>query len=136
MKKAKIIAFNPGTLVLRALLAGVVSGSAACALLLLLAAAGIRASGSLPQELLQPIVLAVCGLSALLAGYLSAKIAKRRGLLFGAASGALLFVICLVGGVANAHSALSASALTRLLVMLLAGALGGFWAVNRKPKIR
>jgi hypothetical protein len=42
----------------------------------------------------------------------------------------------LIGGVVNSHDVASVSSLTRLLVMVFAGALGGYLAVYQSQKIR
>ena len=136
MKHIRMITTSPGLRLLRSVLIGILGGTAVCAGLLLLAAAAIQSSGNLPQDLLQPMILAICGVSSFFAGLLAAKASGKRGLLFGAGCGLLLFVVCLVGSAANSHEVFSVSALTRMLVMILAGALGGYLAMCRRQKIR
>ena len=136
MKSVRMITMKPGMVLLRSILIGTVGGAAICTVLLLLAAAVIQSSGKLPQDLLQPLVLVICGISAFISGFLSAKVSRKRGLLLGAGCGLLLFLLCLIGGVVNSHDVASVSSLTRLLVMVFAGALGGYLAVYQSQKIR
>lgn len=136
MKRNRVIALNPATAALRAILIGTVGGAAVCALLLFLAAAILQASGNLPQMLLQPLILSICGVSCFFSGFLCGKISRKRGLLFGAGCGLLLFLLCLIGGVVNTHEVVTVSALTRMAVMGLAGALGGLTAMHNRQNIR
>ncbi|WOC31001.1 MULTISPECIES: TIGR04086 family membrane protein [Caproicibacterium] len=136
MKSVRMIPMKPGMLLLRSALFGIVGGTAICTVLLLLSAAVIQASGKLPQDLLQPLVLIICGVSAFFSGVISAKISGKRGLLLGAGCGFLLFLLCMLGGVVNTHDVASLSSLTRMLVMVSAGALGGYLSVYRRQKIR
>ncbi|MCH3972020.1 MAG: TIGR04086 family membrane protein [Oscillospiraceae bacterium] len=135
MKSSRIISTKPGTLLLRSVLVGMIGGAASCALLLLLAAAVIQSGGKLPQQFLQPLILIICSISAFLSGFLASKIGRRRGLLTGAVCGLLLFLLCLIGGIVNTHDVFSISALTRLLVMMLAGALGGYLGMYQRRKV-
>lgn len=123
-------------LLLRSILFGIVGGAAICTVLLLLAAAVIQASGKLPQDLLQPLVLIICGVSSFFSGFISAKISGKRGLIIGAGCGLLLFFLCMIGGVVNSHDVTSISSFTRMLVMVFAGALGGYLSVYQRRKIR
>ena len=58
------------------------------------------------------------------------------GLLFGAISGLLLFILFLLAGVIVFHGAPVLTTLTRLAVMVLAGAIGGLLSVSKKSKIK
>lgn len=136
MKRNRIIALNPATAIVRAVLIGTVGGAGLCALLLFLAAAILQASGNLPQDLLQPLTLLICGVSCFFGGFLCGKISRKRGLLFGAGCGLLLFLLCLIGGGVNAHEVATVSAMTRLAVMVLAGALGGVLSMRNRQNIR
>ncbi|MGI6283942.1 MULTISPECIES: TIGR04086 family membrane protein [Caproicibacterium] len=136
MKTSRTIALKPGTLLFRSILTGTVGGAAICALLLLLAAAAVQSSGQLPQDLLQPMILIISAVSAFFAGLFAGKVSHRRGLLLGMGCGMLLFLLCLIGGAVNSHDVLSISSLTRMMVMVLSGALGGYLAIYRRSKIR
>lgn len=136
MKSVRMITMKPGMMLLRSLMIGIVSGAAICTVLLLISAAVIQTSGKLPQDFLQPLIMIICGVSAFFSGCLAAKISHKRGLLLGACCGFLLFLLCLIGGVANAHDVTGMSSFTRMLVMVLAGSLGGYLAMCHHPKIR
>ena len=77
-----------------------------------------------------------CGFRAFAAGFFAAKVSKKNGLLFGAISGLLLFILFLLAGVIAFHGAPVLTTLTRLAVMVLAGAIGGLLSVSKKSKIK
>ena len=69
-------------------------------------------------------------------GILFGEVSKKNGLLFGAISGLLLFILFLLAGVIVFHGAPVLTTLTRLAVMVLAGAIGGLLSVSKKSKIK
>jgi hypothetical protein len=48
----------------------------------------------------------------------------------------LLFAVFVVSGLIASHEAISMTAVIRLVVMVLAGAIGGLLGVNRKSKVK
>lgn len=135
MKHNRVIALHPTTLVLRALLIGTVGGAALCALLLFCAAAILQAAGTLPQALLEPLILGICCASCFFAGFLSGKISRKKGLFFGAGCGLLLFILCFFGGLALSHTLAPVSGITRFAAMVLSGALGGVLSMQQRQKL-
>lgn len=116
---------------IRAIVIGSVAGAALCAVLLGILSLVFVSAENIPQGILSPVVIAISVLSAFLAGFTAAKLARKRGLLFGAAAGLLLFALFLVSGVAASNKAMDPSVPgIRLLVMFLAGAIGGLVAVS------
>ena len=112
----------------RAVVIGAVCGAVLCAGLLALFAFGFVKASYIPQFAINPIIIAVSAFSAFAAGFFAAKVSKKNGLLFGAISGLLLFVLFLLAPVLTT--------LTRLAVMVLAGAIGGLLSVSKKSKIK
>ncbi|MVB12958.1 hypothetical protein CAFE_37110 [Caprobacter fermentans] len=119
----------------RAIVIGSVAGAFLCAVFLGVLALAFVSAESIPQGLLSPLVIAVSVLSAFAAGYIAAKISKKRGLLFGAAAGMLLFALFLFSGLAISNKATEpAQSGVRLLVMVLSGSVGGVLSVSKKTK--
>ena len=135
MKHNRVIAFNPTTIVLRALLIGTVGGAALCALLLFCAASILGTVGKLPQGLLEPLIIGICCVSCFFAGFLSGKISRKKWLFFGAGCGLLLFFICFLGGLAISNELTPISGITRLVAMVLAGALGGMLSMQQRQRL-
>lgn len=121
---------------LRAIVIGTVAGAILCAVLLGVCSLVFVSSENIPQNVLAPFVIALSVVSAFFAGFISAKISRKRGLFYGLLSGIFLFALFLAAGLIAEHEAVSAASGTRLLVMALAGSIGGLVAVNKKAKIK
>jgi putative membrane protein (TIGR04086 family) len=136
MKGTKHLNENPIFGAVRSIVIGSVAGAALCAALLGAFALAFVSAGHIPQGLISPLVIGISALSAFMAGLITAKISRKRGLAYGALSGLLLFVLFLVSGLIASHEAVSAASGMRLLVMVLSGAIGGLLAVSKKSKIK
>lgn len=136
MKGTKYLSENPVFGALRSIVIGCVAGAAFCAALLGLCSLAFVSAGNIPQDFISPLVIGLSVLSAFLAGFITAKISKKRGLIYGMLSGLLLFVLFLLAGLAASREPVSAEAGIRMLVMALAGAIGGFLGVSRKTKLK
>lgn len=135
IKSSKSIRQKPLLDAIRAIVIGSVVGALFCAVLLGALALAFVSAESIPQGLLAPLVIAVSVLSSFAAGYVAARISKKRGMLFGAASGLLLFALFLFAGLAVSNKATEpAQAGIRLLVMILSGSIGGILSVSKKAK--
>ena len=135
MKGSKAVNGKPVVEALRAIVVGAVAGAALCAVLLGIFSLVFVSAESIPQGLLSPLVIAVSVLSAFAAGFTAAKLTHRRGLIFGAAAGLLLFALFLLSGLAASNKATDPSVPgVRLLVMVLAGSIGGIVAVSKRGK--
>jgi len=135
MKSSKSIRQKPVLDSIRAIVIGSVAGALICAVFLGVSALVFVSAESIPRGFLSPLVIAVSVLSAFAAGYIAARISKKRGMLFGAASGILLFALFLFSGLAVSNKAVEpAQSGIRLLVMVLSGAIGGVLAVSKKSK--
>lgn len=136
MNSTKYLKENPIFGALRSIVIGCVVGAALCAALLGVFALAFVSAGHIPQDFVTPLVIGISVISAFFAGLVTAKISKKRGLIYGMLSGLLLFLLFLVAGLAASHEPLSLEAGIRMIVMILAGAIGGFLGVSRKTKIK
>lgn len=136
MKKTRDSAENMMVRSIRAIVIGCVAGAVICAILLAVCAFALVSSGRMPHGMIPPITLAIAGVSSLLAGIVSAKIARGRGLVCGAFAGFLLFLLVFLSGLAVANEPMTLSMLTKGLVMLIAGAMGGVLAVNKRARVK
>lgn len=135
LKNSKSARQKPVIDAIRAIVIGTVAGALICAVILGVSALVFVSAENIPQGLLSPLVIAVSVVSAFAAGYIAARISKKRGLLFGAASGMLLFALFLFSGLAVSNKAAEpVQSGIRLLVMILSGAIGGVFAVSKKTK--
>ena len=120
------------TPILRPLLIGLCVGVVSCTLLLL-AAAYVLKTADLPLGAATPIAITAAAVSALPAGWAAARCAGRRGLLWGAVCGALLFLIILLVGLFRGGVE-GGSAAIKLAALVFSGAVGGILGVNRKRR--
>lgn len=119
---------------IRGVVVGALCGAVVCALLLAICAFVFVSSESIPHSFLPVFAIVVSGVSAFCAGFVTAKISKRLGLALGAASGLLLFLLFTLAGFAVSQTASAAVAFARLLLMAVAGGIGGLLSVNRKSR--
>ena len=136
MKSKKHLTENPILGAMRSIVVGSVVGAALCATLLGAFALAFVSSGHIPQNLISPMMLALSVLSSFAAGFVTAKISRKRGLAYGALSGLLLFVLFLVSGLIASHEPISITAGIRMAVMVISGAIGGLLAVSKKSKVK
>lgn len=114
-------------------LTGAISGSAVVLLIIVLFSFIIVKSENVNYSLLMPFGMAASCVGAFSCGFISARISGSAGMLIGAISGAVMFVLLL--GLSVLLGILpEAVSLLRLVLMVLSGAIGGVVGVNRKRK--
>lgn len=120
---------------LRPITYGVSSGGAACFLLLLLMSVlmGMR---DMPQAMVSLFATISFVAGGFLAGYVTALLSQEKGLFLGLCCGAILFFVLLCAGMAVSGGAPGMQALTKLLAVLFASAIGGVLGVNKKKKFK
>ena len=92
----------------------------------------------IPTTAISAMSSTAAGIGAFVAGFAAAKLYKKRGAIIGASSGAILFIVIFIASLIIAGAELTVTVLLRLVLMLLAAAVGGIIAVNmrgRKKKI-
>ncbi len=112
---------------------GAICGIAAVLSVIVLFSFIIVKTESVNYYLLMPFGIAAACIGAFLGGFISARISGSAGMLIGAVSGALMFILLLAAG-AILGQLPEAVSLLRLVLMVLSGAIGGVVGVNRKRK--
>lgn len=123
------------SVIIKGVLFGVLTGGMIIAALLCLCAIIFVYSNSLPGQYAEYIMLFIDFLGGLFGGYISARIIKARGIIWGGVCGLMLFFIILIAGMSTSDSTLTVSTLFKLLSLLISGIIGGIKGVNRKEKI-
>lgn len=118
---------------LRPLLIGVAVGIVCCTLLLLVMAAVVNAV-DVPRAATVPMAVTAAALGAFAAGLTAALIARRHGLIIGAVSGALLWLVILIAGFIQYAGVDGGYALLKAAVLIVMGGLGGVLGVNRRRR--
>lgn len=118
---------------LRPVIIGAVVGAIFCMVALLIMAA-IMAAQDIPKSAITPMAVVAAALGAFIGGFVSARIAKEKGILFGAACGLLLYLLILVAGFAMLKEIRGVYAIVKLAVMVATGAVGGIIGVNLRKR--
>lgn len=87
---------------------------------------------SLPLGAMPPMAVAAMGLGSFVGGIAAGLSTKERGLLMGAACGALLYLILLIAGLARTGHVALGYAAVKWAVMTVCSAAGGVLGVNRR----
>ena len=109
-------------------LIGVAVGAGCCLLLLLLFAA-ILAAQDIPQGRLRRWLWRRRQ-QGLFRGFTAARIAKSRGILFGAICGLILYLLIMAAGFAVLRDIRGTYALVKLALMVVCASVGGILGVN------
>lgn len=114
---------------IKAIIWGILSGIIGIALLFILIAVVIsKISVPLPSV---PLMVSICGgIGGFLAGFISACLLKRQGILIGLLCGVLLCIIVLIGTLIMSANPFSGEALTKYAILLVTAMLGGAIGVN------
>ncbi len=112
-------------------LVGIGVGLLACIGILMLMAMLVE-SVDVPRSAILPLAITAAAVGAFVAGLVSAAMAKRNGLLMGAACGLGLFVLILLAGFARYAGVSGGHAMLKLAVLVLTGGVGGILGVNMR----
>lgn len=134
IKNSRAATGKPVFEIMRAVIIGSVTGAALCAVLLALFALAFVSAENIPQGFLSPFIIAVSVLCSFAAGLIAGKISKKRGLIYGALAGLVLFILFLISGLIVSQEAFTAVSGVRMLVMVISGAIGGLVSVSKKSK--
>ncbi len=121
---------------IRCVSAGMIIGALFLTALLLGLAALLCAVKTLPIEYLPAMISVSCALAGFLAGFFSAQIRKRSGLITGALSALLLAILFCAVRFGFGEPVIDLNLFLRLFIMALCGGIGGIVAVNRKTDDR
>lgn len=127
---------NSKAIYIRGLLTGAVTGCLTIVLLLILSSFILTQTGNLPTDYLSWILLVLDGIGALAGAYIAVRIIKAGGLIWGGATGAIIFLMILIAGLMSSTDTLGIYTVIKLAVLVLAGAVGGILAVNKKDRVK
>ena len=87
-------------------------------------------------QAIQAVSIGISALSAMFAGFLSAKLCHSKGLIMGLFSGLILFACVLISAFSTGGNVFTVSTAMRFLLMMIGGAFGGVLAVNKRKKVK
>ncbi len=108
-------------------------GAVVCFVLLLLSATAM-ASFQVPQAAVIPVAVAILAIASLCGGFVAARVARERGLLYGAACGLLLFLMTAIAGLGSEQTTQGVLLFLKLALAVGGGAVGGIFGVNMKRR--
>ncbi len=117
---------------IKASIVGIILGSIVCILFLMLFSFLFVRAETLPMKFIEPIVIVISSLGTFVSGYITSKIIKKNGMMYGMISGFLMFVILFISGLIVCGDSITTVILVKCTAMLLAGAVGGIFGVNSK----
>lgn len=119
--------------IVRAVVIGTVIGTVVC-LLLLVVMAAIIAAQDVPSVAVAPMAVIAAAAGALVGGFFCARIARQKGLLWGALCGLLLYLLILLAGTIWFRDSQSSYWLIKLAILASCGGVGGVLGVNLKKR--
>lgn len=133
--KAQGVAKEPGAAgrVIMPLLFGIVAGFIVSILLLCLLSM-ILAVKDVPHASIVPLSFVAYAGGAFTGGFLAARLYRSKGMLLGAFSGLVFFLVLYITGAALHELGIGTLALVKLILSILCGCVGGIAAVNIRRK--
>lgn len=115
---------------------GILTGSLIITILMMLSSIIILQTGSLPGDILGYVVLVFIGIGSLLGGYIAGRIYKKNGLIIGAVTGVISFLILFLSGISNISEGVGIMTMLKLVVTIIPSMLGAILGVNKKEKVK
>lgn len=127
---------SEGVLIARSVLLGAAVGLCVSVLLLCASAAVIVKLGTLPSDYLPIITIIIGAAGAFVSGYTAVAMYKKRGLLTGLITGAVMFAAVFVTSLLSGSTDDLAGTLIKCGVFILMGSIGGVVRVNKREKVK
>lgn len=115
---------------------GILTGSLIITILMMLSSIIILQTGSLPGDILSYVVLVFIGIGSLFGGYIAGRIYKKNGLIIGAVTGVISFLILFLSGISNISEGVGIMTMLKLVVTIIPSMLGAILGVNKKEKVK
>ena len=106
-----------------------------CFLVIFSCSALIKKSGSIPCDALSAITTCAISLSTIIATFGVCLMSKSNGLITGLVSGAVIFLVMIIIGLALGNKTDTAALLAKGAAIIAAGGIGGVLGVNKKSKV-
>lgn len=111
-------------------------GAIVCVVFLLTVSCAFVKMGSLPMQAVEIFAIISCAIGAISSGYICGRITRENGLIFGIICGLVLFVTVLLANVIIFRGSISLLALVKCIFMMLMGAIGSIFGVNKKEHVK
>ena len=105
-------------------------------LILLVIFALVMSAQDVPGKLTPIMVTAVLVIGSLMAGYRCGRRLRQNGMMNGALTGGLMYLVLLAVALVKPGNEVGIAALYKVLMMVTGGAVGCVLAVNRREKVK
>ncbi len=112
-------------------LIGVIVGTVICVALMALCSLIIVKSGGISPSYIHLIVTFLTSFGAFAGGFAAGKCEGKNGILTGSICGIILFFLILIGSFIVIRGPITFSTLTKLIVIVISGGIGGIFGVNK-----
>ena len=119
----------------KGIILGLMIGGIVLTALLGITAAALTAAGIPDNMAIEIILTAICSVSAYTSGFICSKFLGVRGILNGAVSGLLFFLMIFCMGIIANDGAVTLFTVIKLSACLLFGTVGGIIGINKKEKL-
>lgn len=120
----------------KAIALGTVFGAVSCVLLLTFFSISFVKMKKLPYDIIGVIIIFCAAVGSFFSGYISLRILRKNGLLYGTVAGVVLFIILTIASLLASGGQLTSLTLYKGISMMTSGALGGVVGVNKRSKAR
>lgn len=120
----------------KAVITGVLSGVVVITSQLIIGAAILTQMKTIPDTAMGTIAMVFAALGALAGGYITVRISKCNGMLYGLLTGFIIFALIVIMGLCGGTESISIATVIKGVAMLLSGAIGGITAVNKKQRVK
>lgn len=120
---------------IKSIIWGTLFGSIISALLLFAVTVFLAKTGFISENVISVLTLMISCLGVFFGSFIGARISKEKGLLIGMFVGLFMFIILLVVSFLIIREPISKLSLTKSLIMIITGAIGGIIGVNKRTKI-
>ena len=119
-------------LFLKSLMFGILFGGLSSVLLLVLFSLLFTKTGTMPSSIIQILPIVAASIGTFIASYITLRIYKSKGLLYGSLSGLLMFFLFTIIGFIISRDHFTIITLIKLVSMVFMGAFGGIVGVNKR----
>ncbi len=118
----------------KSVIIGSLSGIVVTIILMCLMSVSMMSIGILHEDIINYVTVGLLGVGAFGGGFLASKINKGAGLVVGAITGALMFLIVVIAALSDG-SDISVLIIIKLAVTVALGSLGGIAGLKERKKI-
>lgn len=120
----------------KSVLIGSLCGVLATVILMCILAAAMLSAGLFPAGLTEWLTLGFAAVGAFAGGFIAAKLNRGAGLIVGAITGAVMFLLITIAALSRGGTNVSTLTAVRMAALLGGGALGGALGVKERTNVK